>query len=184
MTSALCDFAKRAVSTSRLGREKKKKKGMLPFLLTRASCGSRRVCLSLRMRQAGPAARLSSSPSTRSTDDRPDEQTVKRLSEQAKQSERMWNLLVPERNIDYRGIVGLVALIVGLHTYNSYTRSQRTVDSLPPGAKEQLSNGAFLMKDGSIQFLDHVPTPTKVAAGDKDESPMLLDKFLARLKPS
>ena len=148
-------------------------------MLARAcSCArvARRTCGS------GPVARFSS-PSTRPAEDRPDEATVKRLSEQARQSERMWNLLVPERNIDYRGVVGLVAIIIGLHTYNSYARSQRKVDSLPDGASERLPNGAYLMKDGSIQQIaDHVPT--KVASGPATESPMLLDKMLARFRSS
>lgn len=114
-------------------------------------------------------------------EDRPDEETVKRLSEQAKQSERMWNFLVPERNIDYRGVVGLVAIILALHTYNSYNRRDKVVDSLPPGAKEQLANGSYLMKDGSIRQIDFTPTPTRAPA-KLEESTMMLDKFFARFR--
>lgn len=114
-------------------------------------------------------------------EDRPDEETVKRLSEQARQSERMWNFLVPERNIDFRGVVGLVALILALHTYNSYNRPDTVVDSLPPGAKEHLSNGSYLMKDGSIQQLAFTPTPTAKPARP-EESTMMLDKFFARFR--
>jgi hypothetical protein len=115
-------------------------------------------------------------------DDRPDEATVKRLAAQAKQSEQMWNLLVPERNIDWRGVVGLVVLIIGLHTYNSYNRGERTVDSMPPGAKEKLPSGAWLMKDGSIRQIEH--TPTKVKAQAKlEDSPLMLDKVIAAIKP-
>lgn len=119
---------------------------------------------------------------TPTPDDRPDEETVKRLAVQAKQSEQMWNLLVPERNIDWRGVVGLVALIIGLHTYNSYNRGQRTVDSMPPGAKEKLPNGSWLMTDGSIRQIEHTPTKVKAQAKAED-SPLMLDKLVAAITP-
>jgi hypothetical protein len=115
--------------------------------------------------------------------DRPDEETVKRLAQQAKQADQMWNLLVPERNIDYRGVVGLIVLILALHTYNSYNRAERVVDSLPHGAKKQLQNGSYLMHDGSIQQIEHTATLVK-APGSIEDSPMILDKIAARLKPS
>ena len=107
---------------------------------------------------------------------------MKRLAEQSRQAEQMWNLLVPERNIGYTGVIGLVALIIALHTYNSYNAQHKIVDSLPAGAKERLPNGSYLMKDGSIQALEHTPSPTKVAVGI-GESTLMLDRILARFKP-
>ncbi|KAJ1638880.1 hypothetical protein T492DRAFT_941495 [Pavlovales sp. CCMP2436] len=115
--------------------------------------------------------------------DRPDEETVKRLAEGAKQQEAMWNTLVPERNIEVRGVIGLVALILALHTYNSYNRGHKVVDSLPPGAKKLLPNGSYLMLDGSIRQIEFTPTP-KWQAVETGESPMLIDKFAARLRSS
>ncbi|KAG8468660.1 hypothetical protein KFE25_013743 [Diacronema lutheri] len=139
-----------------------------------------------------PPARLSSTstpPERKSAEpyahmpaaDRPDEETVKRLAEQSRNSERLWNFFVPERNIEWRGVVGLVALILVLHTYNSYNRREKVVDSLPPGAQEQLANGAYLMVDGSIQQIEFTPQPT-TAPTKPGESPMMLDKFLARFR--
>ena len=46
-----------------------------------------------------------------------DETTVKRLAEQAKMEEKVWDVLVPERNLNVLGCGLLVAAIFGANYY-------------------------------------------------------------------
>lgn len=108
-----------------------------------------------------------------------DEETVRRLAEENRRAEQMWNTLVPERQIDKRGVGLLIVAIIALHTYNRYNMQREAeVDSLPEGAKEQLPNGSYLMKDGSIQQIDHTPTKMTVVETPK-ESTLMLDKMIS-----
>ena len=53
---------------------------------------------------------------------KPPSQSGAKLSEQAQQSQRMWDMLVPERNIGvtHPMFIILAGLTIGLHFYNNH----------------------------------------------------------------
>lgn len=87
-------------------------------------------------------------------DARPDAETVKRLAENAKLQQAVWNVWVPEAGIRFgdRKFWILLSIVGTLHMINTYRDSQRAIEpDMPPGALRRLPGGKLLMEDGSTQ---------------------------------
>lgn len=65
----------------------------------------------------GASSKPNHGPPRKAPHDGPDEETVKRLAEQARVEQKMWDFLVPERNLNMFGCTLLVGAILGLNYY-------------------------------------------------------------------
>lgn len=153
-----------------------------------AVAGESGVCARARL-PSMRGRRLSTQPPTPPpAHDRPSAATVKRLAQEAKMQQRMWDTFVPEGGIHFgdRRFWALLSIVLGLHAVNTWREANRPQDSgLPLGAVRRLPDGGLLMEDGSIArgaeatpFAPHTLHKMK----EKGEDELVLDRAFRKIK--
>ena len=137
-------------------------------------------------RAGQPAGRMMCSKS-QPVHDRPSEATVKRLAQEAKMQQRMWDTFVPEGGIGLgdRRFWALLTIVLTLHAINTWREANRPQDTgLPPGAIRRLPDGGLLMEDGSIARgaeVDPTVPHTLHKVKEKGEDELILDLSLIHI---
>lgn len=152
------------------------------------------------MRLARPVARAGSSAVRRCSSqptvpppriNRPTEAEVKKLAEDARMQQKVWDTFVPEGGIRFgdRRFWALLSVVLGLHAFNTYREATMPKErGLPIGAVRRLPDGGLLMEDGSILRGSEGAVPaaphTLHRVKEKGEDELVLDRAFRKIKES
>ena len=134
----------------------------------------------------GPSRMLSTAPQ-RPPAERPSAETVKRLAQEAKLQEKMWNVFIPERGIHFGDkrfwmLLGIVSVLHAINTYRDAHRVPPDAIDLPDGAARRLGDGRMLMTDGSIAKGAPAGPTTLHHVKEKGENELVLDRAWRKIK--